>query len=153
MEKILSYVNYLLEKLDLNNEITNKLDTIIVIILIALIALISDIICKNILLNIIKSIIKKTKNKWDDLLLDKNLLGKLVQIVPVIIIYILIPLAFKDESYILIWTKKICYIFIIAILLRFISGIFNIIVEITDKRDNFKEIGRASCRERVCRHV
>ena len=58
------------------------------IIFILLFAYISFFIAKKYLLGFLNFLIKKSKNKWDDIFLEKKVLLKLAEIVPTIIIYL-----------------------------------------------------------------
>ena len=60
--------------------------------------------------------------------------------IPAILIYILLPFAFSAEETpkILIVLQKLCQIYIIAVSLRFINASLNLIHEIYNKKDSFK---------------
>ena len=74
MEEVLSFTNLILQSLGLNPNMADKLDRFVILLVIALFAFITDIVVRKILVGIVFNIVKKTKNKWDDLFLDKKLL-------------------------------------------------------------------------------
>ncbi|MBI9101598.1 MAG: mechanosensitive ion channel family protein [Spirochaetales bacterium] len=84
--------------------------------LIALIvAIAADQITKRALITIISSIVKKTKTKWDDILLEKQVLNRLSHIVPAIIINIFLPIIFSSNPDLTAFLQHCTIAYIIAI--------------------------------------
>lgn len=65
---------------------------------ILLCALAADVICRFVILAVGRRIIVRTKKRWGELLFNRDVLRKFSNIVPVALIYILIPLAFPEHS-------------------------------------------------------
>ena len=63
-----------------------------------LLAFIADLIARRALLNIISSIAKRTKTKWDDILVEKKVFNKLFNIIPAVVINIFLPLIFSGNK-------------------------------------------------------
>ncbi len=70
--------------------------TIITISLIAL-SIIADFIARKIILVIIERIIRKTKNTWDDVLLEKRVFKHVAHILPAVLIGVLAPIFYKGH--------------------------------------------------------
>jgi miniconductance mechanosensitive channel len=120
----------------------NTADTfnkLIMLALIILAAVITNIICNAIIIGIAKPFIRRTKNHLDDILLDKKILHKLVFIVPAIIIYILIPVFFPENTTLSIWIRKLSSVYITAVTIYFISGIFDLLFEISYRNKNLRD--------------
>jgi miniconductance mechanosensitive channel len=61
------------------------------ILFIIIISIITDIITKKILLKLLKAYVKKSKNKWDDILVERKVFKRLAHIVPMIVIHAFAP--------------------------------------------------------------
>ncbi|MCT4638788.1 MAG: mechanosensitive ion channel family protein [Bacteroidales bacterium] len=76
--------------------------TAIIIVFIALIAWLSDTISKKLLLKVIRRIVSRTKNTWDDTLLNKKVFNRLAHLAPIFVIYyfthILLSESFPDTA-------------------------------------------------------
>lgn len=57
------------------------------VLLLLLVAFLVDRIVKRILTTIIKPLIQHTKSKWDDALVQHNVLGKTAHLAPALVIY------------------------------------------------------------------
>ena len=93
-----------------------------------------------IFLNMFKRLAKRTRNQWDDLIVERKIINKLMHMIPAILVYVLLPLAFPvDETpKILGILQMICKIYIIAVSLRFISASLNVVHEIYNRKESLK---------------
>lgn len=87
-----------------------------------------------------KRLAKRTRNQWDDLIVERKIINKLMHMIPAILVYVLLPLASRLmrrprywESY-----QMICKIYIIAVSLRFISASLNVVHEIYNRKESLK---------------
>ena len=87
-----------------------------------------------------KRLAKRTRNQWDDLIVERKIINKLMHMIPAILVYVLLPLAFPvDETpKILGILQMICKIYIIAVSLRFISASLNVVHEIYNRKESLK---------------
>lgn len=140
MNVVQEWVNKLLVSFGLEQETADKSDNFIVLALIIAFAMIINYVCRYIFLELFKRMAQRTKNTWDDLIVEKKIINKLINIVPAIIIYTLLPLAFNDagDSGILDFLKRLCMIYIIAVILYFINGLLSLFYEITNRKSNLK---------------
>ena len=115
-----------LQELGVNNnylEITALLTGLFIIFFIAII---SYYIAKNQILKLAYKLILKTKNTWDDTLIEHNVLTRLTLLLPYIVILFLTPLVFPDQGLpanLLILFAKICLTFQVA---HSISAMLNV---------------------------
>jgi len=80
-----------------------------------IIAITADQITKRALIKIISSIVKRTKTKWDDILLEKRVLTRLSHIVPAIIINIFLPVIFSSNKELTSFLQHCTIAYMIAI--------------------------------------
>ena len=140
MSKIQEWVYNLLVQMGLISENSSYLDNIVILLLIIAVTVGIDYSCRYIFLGMFKRLARKTKNQLDDLIVDRKIINKMMHMIPAILIYILLPFAFSAEETpkILILLQKLCQIYIIAVSLRFINASLNLIHEIYNKKDSFK---------------
>jgi len=124
-ENIIFDLKSWLFKMGVEAGICNWLSVLIVICAIILISIIADFISKKIILLIIKRIVKKTKNSWDDILLEKKVFHRLSQIVPIIIVYYSINIAFPDSQFAVDLVKKICIMYLVILLVMVLNSFLN----------------------------
>ena len=83
----MNYIRNQLLKFDLDISLVGYLSLIIMFLLIMLICIVANFITKKLVIRIISKVVKKTKFRWDDMLLERKVFHKLSHIVPAIIIY------------------------------------------------------------------
>lgn len=138
MEEVLSFTNLILQSLGLNPNMADKLDRFVILLVIALFAFITDIVVRKILVGIVYNIVKKTRNKWDDLFLDKKLLNDLALFAPAVLVYALLPLAFQQEPDILFWSRKFILVFMSILLIITINTSIGIVQKIAEVSQRLK---------------
>ena len=140
MNEIQDWVQQLLVDLHIIKDEPNYLDNILILTAIVLITFCIDYICRRVMLNAFKRVARKTKNQWDDLIVERKIINKMMHIIPAILTYVLLPIAFpKNEMpQLLIFLQKVCAIYIIAVSLRFLNASLNVIQEIYSQRNILK---------------
>lgn len=120
---------YRLENLFINWGLGDKfsefLSVIIIILCIIGISILADFITRRIILEIIGKLIKRTKFTWDDIFLEQKVFQKISHIIPVLIIYYSIGIAFPDSMEVVSVVRKICAISLIIIFYLIINSVLN----------------------------
>ena len=111
---------------------------LVVLFIILLLAVLSDYACRFFISHVLRRIIRSTRITWDDLLLDRKVLNRFALVVPAVLVYFLLPLAFPQQPLLLSYLLKFCLVYIIAVILRFFSALFNILFEIYSEKEKFK---------------
>ena len=83
----MNFISNRLLKFDLDPTLIGYLSNIIMIIFITIICVLANFIAKKVVIRIITRIVKNTKFKWDDILLERKVFHRLSHIVPAIILY------------------------------------------------------------------
>ncbi|MFJ7825932.1 mechanosensitive ion channel family protein [Psychrobacillus sp. NPDC096623] len=116
MDYIRNYIRNLLLKFDMDFTLAGYLSYIIIFLFIILICIVANFITKKVVIRLISNVVKKTKFRWDDMLLERKVFHKLSHIVPAIIIYYLasvFPESFED----LIQKIAIAYLIIMGLVI------------------------------------
>lgn len=79
-------------------------------------AVVVDLIIKRILMRAVRAIAKRSKASWDDALVDHNVVGRIVQLVPALIIYAGVPFLpdLPDVAAALIRNIAMAYVVLVA---------------------------------------
>lgn len=112
---------------------------VLVFILIVMVAYAVDWICRRGIVRIIRKLTERTKASWDDLLFNDKVMNSLCHIVPPVVFYFLIPLAFPGNPEALLFVFKICKVYIVAVSLRFLSVFFNSLFVLTNRKAEFRD--------------
>jgi len=107
-------------------ETAHLLDQFVMIVMILLCALAADVICRFVILAVGRRIIVRTKKRWGELLFNRDVLRKFSNIVPVALIYILIPLAFPEHSETPVLLRKICLLYVIFVVVMFVNMLLKV---------------------------
>lgn len=140
MQTLHDWIYNLLVNWGLINDSASYLDNTLILLLIIAVTAGVDYICRYIVLGMFKRLAGKTKNTLDDLIVERKIINKMIHILPAILIYILLPFAFTTEEtpLVLAALRKLCLIYVIAVSLRFINASLNVIHEIYNKKESFK---------------
>lgn len=119
----------------------NLLDNLLILLLIVTAAVAIDYLCRYIVLDIFKRLVRHTRNQWDDLIVDRKVIHKLMHIIPAVLIYILLPLAFPEDERpkLLIGLQRLCLVYIIGVSLRFLNASLNLLHEIYSRKEAFRD--------------
>ncbi len=138
MEYLRSWTSSIFSHLGLTGKTAGIFEQITILLIIGLIAYLAYFICKKILVNGVSRITRKTKAVWDDYVFNEKLLRSFCNIVPAIILYALLPLAFRIDTVWLGFSMKLCMIYIIAVSLKFVVSFLSVIFEVISKSKAFK---------------
>ena len=112
---------------------------IIIVVSVLALCFIVYLLCKKVVVPVLQKLVSKTSATWDDHLLNEKVTNVACQFLPLLLLYLLLPLAFHDKPLILDVVNKLTVLLIIAIgtklILAFIST-FYIITNESDKMRN-----------------
>lgn len=111
--------------------------TIVYVVLIILVAIVCDLVCKLLINKLLLPVIRRTRFEWDDHLYDKQVVARLAALAPAFILYAFLPSAFVDNSWSVL-IERICKVYIIALILRFLNGMLNAIHDILSEKEELR---------------
>jgi miniconductance mechanosensitive channel len=138
VEKLFSRSYPLLKKLDLGETITSYLSLAINIFILSVLAYVIYLIFSYILVRTMIMVARKTKTKFDDLLVSNNTAKYISHLIPLLFIYKSVPIILENFVY---WESifgKLVEIYIVLLSLWIIKTIFNAL------RDHLKQNPRYS---------
>ncbi|WP_293715456.1 mechanosensitive ion channel domain-containing protein [uncultured Parabacteroides sp.] len=140
MSELQQWINSYLVKWGLVHDSANIWDNLIVLFLVIIVTVAIDYTCRYIFLGLFKRFAKRTRNQWDDLIVERKIINKLMHLIPAVLVYIMLPLALPKEEMptLLGILQMICSIYIVAVILRFINAALNLLLEIYNRKETFK---------------
>lgn len=106
---------------------------ILIVLAIVLLVIASYHFCHKILVKVVRRITSRTSARWDDHLFGGKVLDSVCHLLPPLVLYVLLPLAFADMPEFLEVLKRSCFIYIVVVVLRlicaFISALYRISCE------------------------
>lgn len=121
-----------LNSIGIKGSFSEVLCVVIIITGILAVSFLSDFITRKVLLAIIKKVVKKTQTTWDDILVEKKVFHRFSRIVPIIIIYYSINIAFPDSQFVVLFIKKAAMIYLVVVLTMVLNAFLNGLNEIYD---------------------
>lgn len=115
-------IDKLLNSLGIEGTILHLSKMIIISFSLAIFCFIADFIARKIILVSIERIIKKTKNTWDDVLIEKKVFKHVAHIFPAVLIGVLAPVLYEGHSDWILALEKISEIYLtIAFILTIVA--------------------------------
>ncbi len=118
------YTNWLKSQI-LSNTIIELVKVSSIAFGIILLSFLSDIVTKRIIIYYIKQYAAKSKNQWDDILVEKKVFNRLAHIVPAIVIHYFIDLLLKDMPQLVNIIHKGIYVYITVVIIMVINSFTN----------------------------
>lgn len=130
LKKILeTYLNWLIDS-GLNHSLAIFIKISTIILIIAILSLIADFVFKRIIVKIIEKIVNRSKNKWDDIILQKKVFDRLSHFAPALIVHYTIKYAFLNSDKVVEIIQTGTYIYMIIVSLMVINSFFKALNEI-----------------------
>ena len=119
-------------------KLANMFDETIIAVLMIGVSIGLDYLCQAIFVGGMKHYTKRAPHQWNTLLMKRRVVHHLIHILPGVLVYFLLPLAFVRGKEILDFSQKICAVYIIAAILFTINGLLLVILDVYNARDKQK---------------
>lgn len=138
---VMREVNAGLTSVGIDASWADRIDNFVIMLLIIGVALLCNVICRVILLRVVSRLVKQTKATWDDIVFDHKVMVYVSRMVAPILIYIAIPIAFPEhtDSALLDLFRRLCLIYIVAVVLRFISVFMSAVYHVYSEKEQYKD--------------
>ncbi len=135
---IVKYVNELLTSMGLQTGTAEWLDQLIIFGTILLLAWILGMFCRYAIVSAVQRVVQHTKITWDDELFNRDLLRRLFRLLPFILIYILLPIAFGHDEKLLDLMQRITEIALTWVVAVFLNTLTKTIVNLLSRRESLE---------------
>ena len=116
----------------------NWIHLTIVIVEIALIVLVANVVCRRVIIPLVKRIISHTRSTWDDVFFNDSLLLDVSRLVSPILIAVLIPMAFVGKSGLIEFLLKVNYIYLIALIAKLLCALLSSLYELSNRKNQLR---------------
>lgn len=131
-------MNEILINWGVDPKLANMFDETIIAVLMIGVSIGLDYLCQAIFVGGMKHYTNRAPHQWNTLLMKRRVVHHLIHILPGILVYFLLPLAFVRGKEILDFSQKICAVYIIAAILFTINGLLLVMLDVYNARDKQK---------------
>ena len=125
-----SWMNEILIDWGVDPKLANMFDETIIAVLMIGVSIGLDYLCQAIFVGGMKHYTKRAPHQWNTLLMKRRVVHHLIHILPGVLVYFLLPLAFVRGKEILDFSQKICAVYIIAAILFTINGLLLVMLRL-----------------------
>lgn len=93
-------------------------------------AFLANVVAKGLIVRFIRSVIKKSKNEWDDIFVKRGVFLKLSQLAPAMVVYSVAPMIFEDHVEMTTFVTKLSLLYMVMIGLLFLDSVLNAGLEV-----------------------
>ncbi|MFP4363740.1 MAG: mechanosensitive ion channel family protein [Spirochaetia bacterium] len=97
---------------------------------IVLMSLIANFITKRFIFSISKRVVKHTKTKWDDIIVEQGVIKRFSHIAPAAVIYFLIPIVFPELDAFSSFIQRLCIAYMIGVSIFILDAVLEAGLEI-----------------------
>ena len=112
-------------------------ETIIALLMVGL-SIGLDYLCQAIFVGGMKHYTRRSPHQWNTLLMKRRVIHHLIHILPGILIYYLLPMAFVRGKEMLEFSQKVCAVYIIVAVLLTINGLLLVMLDVYNMKDKQK---------------
>ena len=133
-----SWMNEILIDWGIDPKLANMFDETIIAVLMIGVSIGLDYLCQAIFVGGMRRYTKRAPHQWNTLLMKRKVVHHLIHVLPGILVYFLLPLAFVRGKEILDFSQKICAVYIIAAILFTINGLLMVMLDVYNAKDKQK---------------
>lgn len=130
MEKYTNFYIDWLSTVGLSTDWANFIRATTIIVIILIFCYIADIVTKRLIINFIAQIVKHSKTKWDDIILDKKVFNRLAHFAPAIIIHYTIGIALLNAEKAVNFIQSAIYVYMTVVAMIVINAFLKALHEI-----------------------
>ena len=105
---------------------------------IAFVIVVANVLCRRVLIPLVKRVISHTRTTWDDVFFNDNLLADATHLVSPILIAVLMPIAFAKGNGVLEFLLKVNTIYLIAVVAKLLCSFLSSLYELSNRQDTLK---------------
>ncbi len=127
---ILDATERFLTQIGVTENYLEPLRAVVLLLVIGVISYLAFYICRYIIVRQISKIIVKSRNKYDDIILERRVFHRLAFIAPALIVYALIDQAIPETDWVVKIIRDLSFIWIIVVVLRTVTAFLHALHDI-----------------------
>lgn len=132
------WMNNILVGWGVDKKFADSFDETIIAVLMVCVAVGLDYLCQFIFVGAVRNISKHTRYTWDTLLIKRRVVHNLVHMLPAILVYAMLPMAFVHGKEMLLISQKICLVYFISVFLLALNGLLLMSLDLLNGREAMK---------------
>lgn len=92
-------------------ELTTSVTALFLLLILSVTA---NVVAKRIILRFVAEVVRRTRNSWDDVLVERRVFGRLSHLAPAVVIYALVPVALAESSVVAVAVQRLTIVYMIV---------------------------------------
>ena len=110
----------------------------VVVLSTAFIVYFSTLLCRKGIIPLVRKLTSKTQTMWDDALLNEKVLSNICELVPPVLLMLLLPHAFADESPLQVFVSRLCSVYVTIVAVKLICSILSSLYTLSSEHEKLK---------------
>lgn len=111
---------------------------IVIVLGIILLFYFNSLFCRKVLIPLVRKLTAKTSTRWDDILLNLNVLNNFCNLIPAVIMTALLPFIMGTVSVVYTFSMKICWVYIVVIGVKLVCSMLSALYVISNESEKTK---------------
>lgn len=138
MEYLKAAIAHIVARLGLGDAAVGPLFAAAILVIIAIISAVAVKFFRMAVTPALRAVVSQTRTEWDDRLLSPRVLHALARLIPPVIWYALLPMAFAENPLLLNVLHKACLIYLTVVVLLFIHALLDTLQNISSEHETLR---------------
>lgn len=138
MEYLKVAIAHIVARIGLGDAAVGPLFTAAILVIIAIISALAVKFFRMAVTPALRALVSQTRTEWDDRLLSPDVLHALARLIPPVIWYALLPMAFAENPLLLNALHKACLIYLTVVVLLFIHALLDTLQNISSEHETLR---------------
>ena len=138
MEYLKEAIAHIVARIGLGDAAVGPLFTAAILVIIAIISALAVKFFRMAVTPALRALVSQTRTEWDDRLLSPGVLHALARLIPPVIWYALLPMAFAENPLLLNVLHKACLIYLTVVVLLFIHALLDTLQNISSEHETLR---------------
>lgn len=138
MEYLKVAIAHIIARIGLGDAAVGPLFTAAILVIIAIISALAVKFFRMAVTPALRALVSQTRTEWDDRLLSPGVLHALARLIPPVIWYALLPMAFAENPLLLNVLHKACLIYLTVVVLLFIHALLDTLQNISSEHETLR---------------
>lgn len=138
MEYLKEAIAHIVARIGLGDAAVGPLFTAAILVIIAIISALAVKFFRMAVTPALRALVSQTRTEWDDRLLSPDVLHALARLIPPVIWYALLPMAFAENPLLLNVLHKACLIYLTVVVLLFIHALLDTLQNISSEHETLR---------------
>lgn len=138
MEYLKAAIAHIVARIGLGDAAVGPLFAAAILVIIAIISALAVKFFRMAVTPALRALVSQTRTEWDDRLLSPGVLHALARLIPPVIWYALLPMAFAENPLLLNVLHKACLIYLTVVVLLFIHALLDTLQNISSEHETLR---------------